>query len=106
VAQKTQTFTQFIALTGLVDIETAVELMREGAQDYLIKPMRKQNLLIVVDKALKHCRLLRENRRLEEENRRYQSGLERMVEEKTRTLCRPCFVMPTASTCSVALNRQ
>jgi len=75
-----------IMLTGVVDVETAVNVMRSGAFDYLIKPITRKDLIPTVEKALSYGRLLRYNRKLERENRAYQEELEEQVEIRTREL--------------------
>jgi DNA-binding NtrC family response regulator len=57
----------FIVITAHGSIGSAVEAMRTGAFDYLTKPFRKEELLLVVRKASKYCELRREVRRLREE---------------------------------------
>lgn len=56
-----------IITTAYGTIETAVTAMREGAFDYVMKPFSKEELLITVQRALKHRELLRENVYLKEE---------------------------------------
>jgi two-component system response regulator AtoC len=53
-----------IVLTGFGTIETAVEAMKLGASDYLIKDARPQEILITLEKALQMAALQRENQRL------------------------------------------
>jgi len=48
-----------IVMTGGTDIETAVEAMKAGARDYLVKPLDLDRLLGAVDKALSALRLRR-----------------------------------------------
>ena len=43
-----------IMLTGFVDLETALEVMRRGAFDYLAKPVDDDRLLDLIKKALAH----------------------------------------------------
>ena len=50
-----------IVLTGLIDMEIAVDVMRKGAFDYLLKPVRKDELVLTVEKALRYRRLIEEN---------------------------------------------
>jgi DNA-binding NtrC family response regulator len=50
-----------IIMTGYGSIENAVELMREGAVDYLTKPLRSETLRIAVNQALELTRLRKEN---------------------------------------------
>jgi len=52
-----------IIITVLQDVETAIELMREGACDYLLKPFRLSQVKVAVERALERRRLLLENRR-------------------------------------------
>ena len=68
----------FIVITGHGTIESAVEAMRAGAFDYLTKPVRKDNILLVVNKALKYCELHHEVRRLREELK-VRDGLDEII---------------------------
>lgn len=54
----------FVVVTAYGTVESAVEAMKGGAFDYLTKPFQKDHILLVVDKALKYCRLHDEVRRL------------------------------------------
>ena len=56
-----------VILTGYGTIESAVEAMKLGAADYLIKDARPQEILLTVDRVLKMDALQRENARLREE---------------------------------------
>ena len=49
-----------ILITGEPNLETASEAVRSGAFDYIQKPVTKDRLLEVVDRGLRHVRLLRE----------------------------------------------
>ncbi len=75
-----------IMLTGLTDISIAVDVMKKGAFDYVMKPVRKDDLMNVIRKALVHRDLLVRNMELERENREYQLFLEERVRERTREL--------------------
>lgn len=75
-----------IILTGQVEVDLAVEVMKKGAFDFLTKPIKTAALLATVDKALAFKKLLDENARLLQENGNYQRNLERMVEQRTREL--------------------
>ena len=57
----------FVVMTAYGSIKSAVEAMKAGAFDYLTKPFQKDDLLIVVTKALKVSRLQDEVVRLREE---------------------------------------
>lgn len=53
--------TNVIMITGMGSAETAVEAMKEGAFDYITKPLNFQELQIVIDKALEKGKLVAEN---------------------------------------------
>ncbi|MCI0628253.1 MAG: response regulator, partial [Acidobacteria bacterium] len=65
-----------IMVTAMHDLSTALEAMRRGAYDYILKPFEKDQLFLCVRRALEH-------RRLVLENRNYQRNLENLVEERT-----------------------
>src|SRR6202030_3229664 len=68
-----------IMVTAIHDISTALEAIRRGAYDYILKPFEKDQLYLGVNRALQH-------RRLVAENRNYQRTLEQQVEERTARL--------------------
>src|SRR5687767_6836035 len=44
--------TRFIVITGYTDIKTAVTLLKNGAYDYVSKPLLPDELLMLINKAL------------------------------------------------------
>ena len=68
-----------IVLTGAPDIKTAIDSLKLGAYDFIMKPVNVDELLIAAERAL-------ERRELLIERRQYQALLERRVEEATRDL--------------------
>jgi len=58
-----------ILMTAHGTIDSAVDAMRKGAFDYLTKPLEKDELLLVVRRALERTRLVEENRMLQEQLR-------------------------------------
>ena len=70
---------EVIFLTGEVDTALAIEMMKLGALDYLLKPLNLPQLKTAVFRALEHRRLVREN--IE-----YQQHLEELVADKTKAL--------------------
>ena len=54
-------FTEVIVITGYASAETAVSAMKEGAFDYITKPVNFEELLIVIKNALEKQQLLSEN---------------------------------------------
>jgi DNA-binding NtrC family response regulator len=62
-----------VMMTAHGSIETAVEAMKSGAVDFLLKPFSLDHLMAVVNKALEVSGLRDENRKLKEElGRRYE----------------------------------
>jgi DNA-binding NtrC family response regulator len=59
-----------IVLTGFGTIESAVEAMKLGAADYLIKDARPQEVLLTLERVLRFESLRRENARLREQLKR------------------------------------
>jgi len=49
-----------VILTGHADVQSAVKAMKLGALDYLIKPFGNEELLLIIEKAVKERRLRRE----------------------------------------------
>jgi putative nucleotidyltransferase with HDIG domain len=68
-----------IIMTAYPEIDMAVEAMREGAYDFIIKPTDLDLVILSVRRAL-------EKKRLEEEVEVYHKNLERLVEERTAKL--------------------
>ncbi|MBU1070086.1 sigma-54 dependent transcriptional regulator [Myxococcota bacterium] len=56
--------TEVILMTAYGQIEDAVEAMKEGAYDFLPKPVKKAALTKTLDKAMERRRLVQENRQL------------------------------------------
>jgi putative nucleotidyltransferase with HDIG domain len=68
-----------IMVTAYPEIDMAVEAMRLGAYDFIIKPADLDLVVLSVKRAL-------EKKRLEEELEAYHKNLEKLVEEKTAGL--------------------
>jgi len=56
-----------IMLTGMADLEVALDCIRKGADDYLSKPVQFHEILLVVRKVLERRRLIAENFKYQEE---------------------------------------
>lgn len=56
-----------VIITGYAAVETAIEAIREGAEDYLTKPCTQQELQHVLTKVLDRKQLIEENHRLQAE---------------------------------------
>jgi DNA-binding NtrC family response regulator len=66
--------TDVIVMTAYASVETAIAALREGAYDYLTKPFRTEELLLLVSR-------LEERRRLQVENRALRSYLSENLTE-------------------------
>jgi DNA-binding NtrC family response regulator len=66
-----------VIMTGQGTIQTAVEAMKSGAFDYVLKPFRSQAMLPILDRAM-------DVRRLKLENVRLRSYVERLTFESAR----------------------
>lgn len=71
--------TAIIMLTGYGDTEAAVDCLRRGATDYLLKPPKLTDLIRAIERALG-------KRRVEMARKRYQKKLERKVRDRTTEL--------------------
>jgi len=71
--------TAVIMLTGYGDTEAAVDCLRRGAVDYLLKPPKLTDLIRAIERALA-------KRRIELARKRYQKKLERKVRDRTSEL--------------------
>ncbi len=56
--------TEVIMLTGFGTIDTAVDAIKLGASDYIAKPFKQEELLVVVDKALQQRKMRSELKHL------------------------------------------
>ena len=56
----------FVMMTAFASVEAAVEAMRAGAENYLVKPLDVNAVLVILDKALEKLRLQRDTANLRE----------------------------------------
>ena len=68
-----------VMVTAVHDIGVAIDSMRRGAYDYLLKPFEREQLFSTVERALNHRRAL-------EETESYHQSLEEMVRARTEML--------------------
>jgi response regulator RpfG family c-di-GMP phosphodiesterase len=71
----------FVMVTGEGDIRVGVQAMRDGADDYLLKPLNLDAVLVSVNQVL-------ERKKLEAELENHRLHLEEMVEQRTAQLRR------------------
>jgi putative nucleotidyltransferase with HDIG domain len=69
----------FLMGTGVDDVQVGVQAMREGADDYLVKPFQCDVVLACLDRAFR-------KKRLEREVENYRHHLEKMVADQTHQL--------------------
>ena len=79
LAQNVSPETAVIMVSGMTDIQFAVQSMREGAFDYITKPFDLDQVLIVVERALRYQGLV-------EAKQRYETSLEESVRDRTSEL--------------------
>lgn len=82
-AKETESEIEVIVLTGNASTLTAIDALRQGAYDYVLKPFDLYEMEQTVSKALERRRLLDENRRHVARLQRHRDELERRVEEAT-----------------------
>ncbi|MGD0733068.1 MAG: HD domain-containing phosphohydrolase [Terracidiphilus sp.] len=68
-----------VMVTAIHDISVAIDAMRRGAYDYLLKPFEREHLVSTVRRALDHREVL-------QENHNYQQNLEQVVRARTEML--------------------
>jgi DNA-binding NtrC family response regulator len=56
-----------VMVTAFASVDTAISAMKAGAYDYVAKPFKEAELILILEKALERGRLLDENRRLKKE---------------------------------------
>lgn len=54
-------FTDIVLVTGYGSVESAIQALREGAYDYLMKPINIEELASVIERVEEHITLIREN---------------------------------------------
>jgi len=84
--KKDNSLISVIMLTGVKKVTTAIEVLKLGADDYLIKPIKVEELKLSVEKSIFIKKLKEQNLNLIKENEKYQVQLEKMVEKRTEQL--------------------
>lgn len=73
-----------VMISGEQTIETAIEALRAGAFDYIMKPLDLRHVEAAVKRALNHARLLKEKQR-------YKEQLEDLLRQRTAQINRLAF---------------
>jgi DNA-binding NtrC family response regulator len=75
-----------LLMTAYATVKTAVSAMKDGAADYLEKPVDLEKLRLVLERSLETRRLAEENRRLKDGMRAGRVGGTNMVRGKSRAM--------------------
>ncbi len=75
-----------IILTGHGDLENAIHAMKEGAFEYLRKPVNADNLTIAINNAISKKNLLLENARINKELLEYQNYMQGLHDSALKIL--------------------
>ena len=70
---------EVILMTAFADLETAIDALRAGASDFLLKPFRLPQMLAAVGRAVDRSALLRENFVLRRELKERESGVAGLI---------------------------
>lgn len=74
-----QPYLPVVMVSAIHDISVAIDSMRRGAYDYLLKPFEREHLVNTVQRALDHRQVL-------QESHNYQQNLEQVVQARTEML--------------------
>ncbi|MBW2193640.1 MAG: sigma-54-dependent Fis family transcriptional regulator, partial [Deltaproteobacteria bacterium] len=74
--------TEIIMVSALNDVQTAVKAIKRGAYEYIIKPFKVDDVLIVIERALEKRRLIREVTYLKNALERYDTFEEMVGKDK------------------------
>lgn len=75
-----------VMLTAHKSLETAVGALRQGAYNYLTKPLHPEELLATLERCYEKLRLQQQREQVEEELRKHRDHLEELVAERTTSL--------------------
>jgi DNA-binding NtrC family response regulator len=98
-----------IIITGRIDAETAVECMKSGAFDYIVKPVDENRLIASVKKSLQYGELRQENLALKEQLResslQHPEAFSNIITNSPKMLLLFKYVESTANTSEPVLIR-
>jgi DNA-binding NtrC family response regulator len=81
---KRQTGTEFIIITGYASLDTAIEAIKVGAFDYIVKPFRMEELRVVVKNAKDKIMLKKMNAQLFKKLASFYEELEKYKRNETK----------------------
>jgi DNA-binding NtrC family response regulator len=98
-----------IIITGRIDAETAVECMKSGAYDYIVKPVDENRLIASVKKSLQYGELHQENQALKEQLRegslKHPEAFKNIITNSPKMLLLFNYIESTAETSEPVLVR-
>ncbi len=98
-----------IIITGRIDAETAVECMKSGAFDYIVKPVDENRLIASVKKSLQYGKLRQENQSLKEQLRgsslKHPEAFQNIIANSSKMLSLFNYIESTAKTSEPVLVR-
>jgi len=81
---------EVVVVTGVEDVQLAVESMKLGAYDYLCKPVESSRLVTCIDRALEHSRMREElqdlRERLNQQGERFREAFKDLVTQDKKML--------------------
>ncbi|MFH0924648.1 MAG: response regulator [bacterium] len=78
--------TEVVIITGHASLDTAIQAMQDAVFSYVIKPINIDYLLAIITKALERQKLKMDQKKKEEELRKYRLHLEELIQERTAQL--------------------
>jgi response regulator RpfG family c-di-GMP phosphodiesterase len=73
---------EVVMMTGYATIHSAVSTIKAGAYDYIVKPFKMEDLLHILEKAMVHRNLVRENKRLQENSLNVLRAMVNVLEQR------------------------
>jgi two-component system NtrC family response regulator len=83
--KRLQTGIPVVLITAYGTIESAVNAMKEGATDYLLKPIKMEEVGLVIERALLQSDLINENRKLRDEIKSLR-GVETIISKDSKMI--------------------
>lgn len=80
-----------ILMTAYAELDTAIDAIKKGAYDFIVKPYQPEYLLHSVKKAANHCRLM-------QMEKNYKQRLEEEVRKKTQELAYALTIVKNVNT--------
>ena len=93
-----------VFITAFATVESAVEAMRQGAVDYIIKPFEEARILLTVERTLGLSRIMAENRNLKKEIRKAAGGEDIVYDSEKMTTVMELAAMVAGTDTAVMIS--